>query len=226
MADPILPGVIRVLAIWQGVSALPEDRYISTFAFSSDAASTTAAQNAAIDKVVAFYDSTNAGGRVGQYMSGQVINEALSEFRAYDLGDPPFERTPLIRPNTTVVMGSGTGLPSEVAVCLSYYQTRNRPRRRGRIYVGPLNISAVSGVGNTVPRVVPEFQNTLLAAGLAMASPSTSPQFCFVAQQDATTAPIARVPTHMWVDNAFDTQHRRGEKASARVTGVTTITEA
>jgi len=211
-----------VQSILQGISGLPEDRFVNTWAFASDAADSDSAQLAAIDKVKAFFGDTYGGEVVKSFLSSPAIDETKCEMRAYYMGDPPDFRVPLISPWDIGPMSTSGPLPSECAVCVSYYSELNKPRRRGRVYIGPLGAPAVQSSTTQGPRVSAGFQTVLLAAALELATPDTGPQWAFVAMQDATSDRILRVPTHLWVDNAFDTQRRRGEQASVRLTGVVT----
>jgi len=218
MADPILPGIVRVQAVFQGVSQLPEDRYVNTFAFAVDAALSDAGKNACIDRVEEFYFATFNGGTVAQYMSTHPVHEQTSHFNAYSLEEPP-QRTPLTRLfDSGFGLGTSQPLPSEVALCLSYYAGANQPRSRGRIYIGPLGTNAMATASATPSRVAPEFIGTLAAAGAFLIDQpvSTEPVWSIVTLPDSGTAKIARLVTNVWVDNAFDTQHRRGEIATLR----------
>lgn len=217
MADPILPGGIRVQAILQGNSALPEDRYVTTWAFASDAAETNAGKAAAIAKVRAFYTVVRAPGpnKVCDYLAGAMINEALSEFRAYSLADPPQERVPYIESWGSTLLSNAAPLPSEVAACVSYYCGLNRPGRRGRVYLGPLNTSAMTS--NDSPAVLsPNAQTCFKQAGKAMIETAPLfPTWCLLTKSGVGSPQLVPI-TNGWVDNAFDTIRKRGEQATNR----------
>jgi hypothetical protein len=115
------------------------------------------------------------------------------------------------------------GLPDEVACCLSYrhfpYDAGINPQsQRGRIYFGPLNPDAFEGSGggdewNTPPRPATAFKNILAAAASDLEDANDA---------DNTWIVYSRVldqgfaVTDGWIDNAFDTQRRRGVAATAR----------
>lgn len=222
MADPVLSGVIRVQAVLQGISALPEDRYITTWAFSSDAASTDAGKAAAIAKVRNFYvNNTTYGGNIASKLAGSTINETLSTLRAYDLGQPVGQRVPYVEPFTGLVLNTVAAMPSEVAVCASYYAGFNQRGLRGRVYLGPLNTNASTSSATAPTRVNNDFMLDIRAGLDAMASVTAFPRWCIISRGFPTGAPIARVITGGWVDNAFDTQRRRGEDATVRHTWLT-----
>lgn len=120
------------------------------------------------------------------------------------------------------------GLPEEVALCLSFAGVSalggaptTPPNRRGRIYLGPL---ATAAIGDLDPasftRPADDFMDATLSMATALAGyadGSASP-FQWVVWSRATGGALTPV-THWWVDNAWDTQRRRGVDASSRVTG-------
>lgn len=216
MADPILNDFFRAQVVLKGKSGLAEDVYVNNFVFRNDqgvVADVNDAADAIAARLSAFYTTPGANGaRVGQYLSGRAIQQQ-AEIRVYDLGQAP-PRMPHVRPLDLGAL-SGTGLPEEVALCLSYYAGRPLPRRRGRIYVGPLADTAVqTGTGNVEPH--PSFRQTLAqaAAGLASQSATAQVRWHLLSQTDQS----AHMITGGWIDNAFDTQRRRGSKATARTT--------
>jgi len=216
MADPVLPGGIRVLSILQGTSGLPEDRYINTWAFSSDVAETEAGQLAAIAKVGNFFQNIQSNGAsVMELITAQTIDETACELRAYWMGQPP-PRDPVIVAWSGLTFGASAPLPSEVALCASFYAGSNRPRNRGRVFIGPL-ASAISTTGagrgahpSTVARA------TLALASEQLAEDVTGPRWCVLGTATAGPAKELKVVTGGWVDDAFDTQRRRGEGAQNR----------
>jgi hypothetical protein len=219
MADPVLTGGIRVLATLQGSSALPEDRFVTTWAFGSDAADSEAAKVAAIGLVRLFYNGSNGGQtRIADSLSGQHLNLSLSTFTAYYLGDPVGFREPYTEEWGGAGFGSGTALPSEVAVCASYYSEFNRPRSRGRVYLGPLVSGAMTSSAGQPARVHPNLMDSITSSMTTLIDfqPILGPRWCVIAKSETTSAPELKPITHGWCDNAFDTMRKRGEKATAR----------
>jgi len=157
----------------------------------------------------------------------------------YDFLDPQ-PRIPFF--NDTITAGtapaSNHDFPGEVALCLSMkgliVSGDNARRKRGRIYVGPLShglvdqemavtamVDAVSNAADTVFSSVAG-----LNTRLAVYSPYTHHAVpvgekldpdVFPDVPDALPASFSEVVS-VWVDNAWDTQRRRGRKATYRKT--------
>jgi hypothetical protein len=204
----------KVSAIMQGKSGLPEDRFVNTFFFRKDTLTTGDFYSAVTAQLRDFYFAIPSGASrtLASFMSGFL--EDRLELRFYDLGQQP-PREPHIEQITDVAFsGSNSGLPLEVALCLSYYADRNLPRQRGRIYLGPFNNGAAAG------------QMGKPAADLIQTVSKLGPDLLSIGgpESDATWVQLSRVAaqtrevTAGWVDNAFDTQRRRGEAADARTT--------
>lgn len=104
---------------------------------------------------------------------------------------------------------SGGTLPSEVALCLSFQGVRTagnpQARRRGRIYLGPLD----TGV-NSSGRPSTTDITTILDAAEAfyddVALITTAGVWAVWSPTDGQAVPL----TEAWVDDAFDTQRSRG----------------
>lgn len=203
-------------------SNLPEDVVVHSWA----ASGTQNAEDMAVTfaaRLQAFYTATTGPttARIGTYLSGW-LNLAAATIRAYDIADPeprvPVLDSPFnIGPNVT----SSSGMPNEVACCLSFYagveSGVNAARRRGRVYLGPLNNTAASATAgsNNVPLGTFLADCNLRAKALCDASTEA----CFWGVWSRTDNVVRRV-TGGWMDNAWDTQRRRGEKASTRYTWV------
>jgi len=201
----------RVDVVFQGVSGLPKDQYVNVWYFNG-APGVPAADVAgqAFGLLNQFYHIT-----LGSYLSPAVGTHV--NMTAYDMA----AATPRPIINTAVMTMSafpGTALPEEVALCLSYYTDRNLPSHRGRIYLGPLNNGAMSG---SPSRPVTALRSAMAAAGRDLIQGVTSSAGLVV------SGPVGIVPgiawalhsvklgtfiaiAHGWVDDAFDTQRRRG----------------
>jgi len=217
--------LLRVQHTFQGFTGLPKDQFVNTFYFNTSGS----AGSGDFDNVEAFIADFWQGDNVGaalpllDYMSG-ITDSAGATVKIYDMADTP-PREPVRE--TVVAYGNAGGagasnLPAEVAICLSYNAdpVSGIPiaSLRGRIYLGPLNINAMTAV-NSEQQARP---NANVIA--AMIEAATRMQFqanlvgdmaWMVYSQKLGTAHAIK---HIWVDNEFDTQRRRGAVATFRST--------
>lgn len=190
-----------------------------------------------INAVVAVYTD------VDQYFSSELTSPG--RIRLYDLEDAP-PRLPVWDTDFIVqpAPDGSVDLPNEVALCLSFRGAItsgvNRKRNRGRIYFGPLTGGNVTGgVGDvystsTLARAIANAASTHLdpipmslsggsavwsvfsrsnALGLAVGAPQPAQEPTYTAAQLAAGfTPVAS----FYVDDAWDTQRRRGKQAVNR----------
>jgi hypothetical protein len=134
--------------------------------------------------------------------------------RAYDAqGTPPvFPIGEAIR-NLGVTVA--TASPREVALCLSFYSERNRPRQRGRLYI-PFGVSSTGSPGlrptttqrQKIADLVPIF------TGLG----GIDVDWSVYSRTDDTARPV----TNWYVDDEWDIVRSRGMRPTARTEGTTT----
>jgi hypothetical protein len=220
MADPVIPGGIRVQFVMPGRTGLPEDRYITTWAFRTEdnLPPTDAQLTTAVGLVTEFYVGVTAPATSAiRVLLAAAINQPQCEGRAYRLGDS-VPRAPFIVPVNLGAISSGNSLPSEVALCASFYSVRNLPRRRGRVFIGPLTDTAkaapaaTTGLVQPVPAAIDALRTSMVR--LRSAAVTAGLRWCVLSQANAEMVDV----TAGWVDNAFDTQRRRGEDATTRST--------
>lgn len=214
MADPRIVDHYKCQVVFQGVSGLAEDRYVNNLFFRNDSPGTpfgSVADNIRT-AVEDFYNTAEAGQNpVRAYLTSRVLRRV--ELRIYDLNDAP-PRQPEIREFQLGAADSSSDLPHEVASVLSFYAGRNLKRRRGRIFIGPLNITAQRQT-NLGPRPVESFDEAMRRAAVRLrATPNILVTWVQVSQRDATAQPV----TAGWVDDSFDTQRRRGTEPTSRLT--------
>ena len=135
------------------------------------------------------------------------------------------------------------GLPSEVAACLSYKAATPggvpARRRRGRVFLGPWRLDVLAEEGTTERPYIPAgVRNQLIACGqdlrdaaIANSSPWVVYSRPFAGRFGAVKDngdPKPDLParpgaayniTDLWVDDAWDTVRKRGERAVVRTTG-------
>lgn len=175
----------------------------------------------ALDGAAAFADITAAVdtfyAQLQDYL-GQVLNSSANahHVRVYHLTEP--EPRPPVYVGRFTQGGTGTSLPSEVAVCTSLAAAMPagaRPaRRRGRMFIGPLNTTASQVVGGYA-RPSATFQGVLALAtqNLSIALEGDLWGLSVWSRADNTLFRVVRG----WVDNEWDTQRRRGPEPTARV---------
>lgn len=206
-------AIMRAMAVFQGHSGLPEDRYVNTFHFSNlspYAALLTDAFNVLED----LYFNANTTAPLAEWLSPTLLRDA--EFRFYDLSDDE-PRVPTIVPFTLPTAIDTDGDPEECAACLSFHgEPPVTARRRGRIYLGPLAQGAISSSDiDTYSHV-----SALLVTDMTLAASSA----LATSQGNGAGWSIrSTVPTENfvpvvggWVDNAIDIQRRRGAEATVR----------
>lgn len=186
-------------------SGLPEDKVVNVW--HCTAPDPTEAADF-IANVIGFYQS------IDEHFSA-VVNASTDacSVKAYNLDDP-IPRAPEVEDTFTLADATGGELPLEVAICLSFQgdQISGQPqaRRRGRIYLGPLETGVVDLDGFVATAV---HQDIATAAGVLLAASGLWDWVVYSPTED-TSADV----TNGWVDNEFDTQRRRGRVATARST--------
>lgn len=126
----------------------------------------------------------------------------------YDMADAK-PRVPKAT-HTAAIAGIAQGGPREVACCLSYFAGVNRPRTRGRMYMGPWQQSDCgqrpdSGVRGRLETV---------AEGISGLG-GIDTQWV---QYSPTTNTFHDV-SDFWIDDEWDTVRSRGLRATTRLTG-------
>lgn len=214
----------KTLAIFQGTTNLPEDRFVNTW--HHEKVGQLGVSQEDIDNIhgalATFYDEAAGVPNVSiaSRMPASVISNQL-EFRTYDMGEPE-PRQPHIN-TVTFGPGGGSPLPTECAVTMSFHGSRSIPRERGRIYIGPLSTSAGTvGAAGKGMIVESAFIDVVVAAASRLVANQVLTEDLFWSVFSNTrkeSHPSFSGLTHVeggWVDNAFDTQRRRGTRASSR----------
>lgn len=204
------------MAIWRAqvefgsATNLPADKYVNTFHFEG---SPTATDTMNIDDMlVDFYSVDYAGSPLLNRYPSTLFNGDY-EVKIYCLDDPE-PRVPRAEYSHDWTPISGDGLPSEIALVMSYHAApvagESQARRRGRIYLGPF------GEGmNSSNRPSNDLITDICAAAAALkAAADASVTWQWVVYSRAASAGYHVVGG--WVDDAWDTQRRRGWERTAR----------
>jgi len=153
-----------------------------------------------VDKLV---DDTIAAFRA---VNGLAFKSFLG--KAYRLSDAK-PRFPISVREPAPGADNATG-PHEVALCLSYFAGQNRPRTRGRIYLGPFTAASVSA-----ERPNQFLITNCLNLGRALADVGgVNVDWNMRSVKDNALRKI----TGIWVDDEWDTQRSRGLRATSRQT--------
>jgi hypothetical protein len=198
---------------------VPEDVIINTFAFgtATPGAPSEADLTSITNSIIDFYaGATSPGPTLASFMTNFLTNLAKHEVRLYDLALPP-GAPPVRTTQFALAVTSGQQLPAEVSLCLSFKAAPQAGvaagRLRGRIYLGPLSTAVLGVSQNSDIRPATGVQNALADAGLRLAGAAGHDLSVY-----SRTLGVLNPVTELWVDNAFDTQRRRGSKPTSRVT--------
>lgn len=149
---------------------------------------------------------------VGMWLSANIKREV--RVTAYRLPDPT-PRSPVFEGTFTLPAAAGTTeYPAEVALVMSYEAQKEsgvpQARRRGRIYLGPFN-AEVAGDGRPGSVLI----NSIAYAGKGLKNAAdASVEWEWVVW--SPTSDSYALVHRGWIDNAWDTQRRRGIDASSR----------
>jgi len=217
-------------------NGLPKDEVTNGWAFYTPGSGDRDLIASDIDtRLTGFYSA------LGAYRSSSYTWTAVTVDVIDMLEDQP--RVPFYSAPLTMTEPASTAndMPPEVAVVLSFQAAKtsgvNMRRRRGRVYLGPLQLSSgdvqviESGLISAITNAASTFLlNPEAPAGLsdwAVYSPYThhgvpvgeryTNDDEFPEIPDALPSSFHSVVT-AWVDNAWDTQRRRGTSATTRTT--------
>jgi hypothetical protein len=210
--------VVRAQVIIPATSNIPEDAVNNVFHFRWDAAGQFIVGDAqeVTDRLLNAYNPVTGTGP-GDYISGKYAPNNAT-IKVYRLSDPS-PRPPIL---TVTGVNLGTAkidqpLPEEVALCLSFHGGPEAgaiaARRRGRTYFGPFTEFVLGQRADGTVAPVAALINDVAAFGThLMADNTTDLSWAVYSPTDAQTYTIVGG----YVDNAFDTQRRRGRAPSTR----------
>lgn len=220
-------GDVLVRTVMQGVSGLPTDRYINDWAFQFDHEPSDGDLTNLFAAVSDFFrGGVDATDTVGRYIGEAVDRGITHQIQAYSIVSGPLGAPIFTSDWLGPVAAVGDNYPAEVAVTLSFHgdlvglseevgTTRPRARRRGRVYIGPLTIPALSSSAPE-PKVTDIFVGALHTRARAMQAVAAGyPAFaswCVWSRAAETLYPVVGG----WTDDAPDSQRRRGAVTTAR----------
>lgn len=228
----------------QKVTENPEDSVVNTLAYNFPVAPNSGDFNTLTQAIADFYNGVAAAqiNPISEYLSGTIFKGVDEKHTVtyYEIAHPfPGLGNPLFEETFAIPLGTGissVNFPEEVASCLSFranYAGLNevvslpptgpegdehpRARVRGRIFVGPLNAGASDTGTLVIPRPSDLFRADLVKSGaqhlLVDASQGNWSWSVWSRANDEL-----RSVGEGWVDDAWDTQRRRGVDATTRTT--------
>lgn len=197
-------------------SAIPKDFITNTWHFFRTAAAPITDYDNVRDILEDFYATAPSGGGspLTSYYAASLGGPAV--VKAYNIEDP-IPRAPVYESTFTFNPIGTNQLPAEVALVMSFQAPRSsgvpQSRRRNRVYLGPFGTNAGSSSGRPDSTVITQ----VTRAGADMIDASAASATWNWVVYSGTSGAFNDV-TSGWVDNAWDTQRRRGLAPSSRTT--------
>lgn len=198
-------ALYRTCVILKSATGVIEDASTNTYHFDADTVGDLAAVNSQLQTL---YQSMRT------HLS-PLMAQSGHEIKYYRLSDPEPRAPVRIDTFTFTTALSGAPLPTEVAMVVSFQGGASsgqvQARRRGRIYFGPMSTSAVDATGffsSAVRTAAVNAWGVLLDASQA----ATSWKWSVYSTVNGTGVEVQ----NGWVENAPDTQRRRGRKSTIR----------
>lgn len=206
----------RFTVTFQGSSLLPEDQYVNSWHFDHVEPVVISDYDNVRDMLRDFYNlipasSTNS---IASFMSNRIQTPVI--VRAYDLGDP-MPRAPRYESTFNLATrATGDPLPEEVALVLSFERPRvsgvPQSRRRNRVYLGPFAETA----NGTDARPSLALRTVMARSARDMLDASNA-SVRWTWEVNSPTYGEHGPVVGGWVDDAWDTQRRRGQSSSSRL---------
>lgn len=205
---PYTTGLPRDVAVNDFAVTVPNDLDAAALAFA----------------IASYYNvqATDATYSIGSRLSSlltRTTNGCRVEVYQVDLTSGDIGSPIGVYPWTMPTATTSSQLPPEVALCSSVAATTDpgdKPaRRRGRIYLGPLTAVVVSDLGIHPDTV---FVNNIRLAEIQLIEDlgALDCERAVWSRTDHAFFPVVRG----WIDNAWDTQRRRGLEATSRTSWV------
>lgn len=198
-------------------TGLPEDVVTNVWSFQYVTLTPSNADWLALRaRLITFYGVVYA---TGNFTSAPWLRPTLTNFKGYDLNDA-IPRAPRFNTTTTIATTITTPCSAtpETAVCLSFQGVlisgQPQARRRGRIYLGGLGVPVSGGASSTFPLVPLTPTTNVLAAATAFKAGCTADGWTWSVYSRVNDAMVT--VDNGWIDNAADTQRRRGQQQTLR----------
>jgi hypothetical protein len=222
MPEPAFARGLRATVTLKSDTGFFRDAVVNTFHFDKGGTgvATDAQKDFVANALISFYNDVHGTGsnQIRWYLSSTLDNSTDAAFvKVYDMGDA-HPRQPKIYPFTLgASAGSDEGNPLETALCLSFNSVFKPTRRgRGRIYLGPLHSNTVlleaPNIGVNPATILAIQHGARFLMDLDNGTPPNYSTWSVYSRADNNMYPI----TQAFVDNEFDTQRRRGHRATVR----------
>lgn len=215
-------GIVEAVTTWQFASNVPADVAVNTLHFELSDDESETLYDIVLARVANFWNSSTAPqvNPLDAYLSAYVNVTSGNSIKLYRQADAkpraPRDTSALSRAASPL---STASLPFEVAVCGSFKAAPisgiPAGRLRNRIYVGPLNQSAMTTTASQPSRPTAVFMADITRAFTRLKSADTAD---VVWAGWSSRGAIGWEPATCWVDNEFDSQRRRGQDATSRTT--------
>lgn len=200
-------------------TGLPTDVVVNDFSFDFPNGTPDLSDWTALEGHIKLFYDTVYNNTTNALNWAPWMNRALARVRAYNRLDPiprvPVYESPIVLAGTSL---STSDTPLEQAICLSFQGAKvsgqSQARRRGRIYLGGIGGGVTAGNATTFPQVSPATGAHIgTAAGqLLNSTPLDGWVWGVWSRADNAFVDIS----DGWVDNAIDTQRRRGNATTTR----------
>jgi hypothetical protein len=143
---------------------------------------------------------------------GWVNSQNQVEVTAYDVQGPP-PHFPLGHGIAGTGLAPASGIPRELAVCLSYFADNNRAGLRGRLYAPAIFLGGTPGLRPTAAIRAKVAALVPILSGLG----GVNVDWCLWSRKSQA----AHTVTDWWVDDEWDIVRSRGLRGTTRETGST-----
>jgi hypothetical protein len=236
-----MAGRIRAQVSFKKLTGFVEDEVVNVWYFAKPTAGDPDATllTTLANRIASFYNDVATGATISisskfsPALSRAATAATIDFYWSDGLGVPSVWGSPIgtrnFFPDTATETNS---LPNEVAICLSYHgdltdvpETAVNPtpppaiirpaaRLRGRLYLGPWSTGAVANAATVLePIPLPSLVTAIAASATALVAANTA---------DLVWVGQSKSDDFFWeveggfVDNAFDTQRRRGNASTSR----------
>ena len=226
--EPPVPALIRCQVTFTDWTQLPKNQYVNTWHFRHPNVAGPDygdAVTALAPIVGAFYETAAAPSvtAVGAFLANYLSRSYTLKF--YNMGSIQNPRPPTLFTRTLPASVVATDLPAEVALCTSFRTNiaNDAARGRGRVYIGPLNTQAANtgAAGTSYPQPTSLFVGAVVNATKRLVVDANAhvdvEHLVVYSRVDDDIYPVH----NGWVDNAWDTQRRRGQLATTRTAWTT-----